>query len=128
MVLLFSEKCTRFLTQHIVNWIWCIPNQTKYTLFSLVLFITYFRLDTCCTYFCKVTSGKNCQNPHESVLVKTTLFALFPTQHFMPLCPINTYCGHITHVRYHCYLHRRVVSYGRICLLGLWSYKYLKYS
>ena len=40
--------------------------------FFVVLFITCFRLNTRCTYDCIGTSGKNCQNPHEGVLVKTT--------------------------------------------------------
>ena len=35
----------------------------------MVLFITCFKLDTRCTYDCIGTSGKNCQNPHEGILV-----------------------------------------------------------
>ena len=42
------------------------------TFFFVVLFITCFRLDTHCTYDCIGTSEKNCLNPHEGVLVKTT--------------------------------------------------------
>ena len=45
--------------------------------FFMVLFITCFRLDTRCTYDCIGTSGKNCQNPHEGVLVKTTVESLY---------------------------------------------------
>ena len=41
-------------------------------IFFMVLFITCFRLDTRCTYDWIGSSGKNCLNPHEGVLVKTT--------------------------------------------------------
>ena len=60
----------------------------------VVLFITYFKLDTLCTYSCIGTSGKNCQNPHERVLVKTTaenLWCLFQRQSQVLRTDVPTY-------------------------------------
>ena len=68
-------SASEFMLDHLRKAVKCKPRILKRRppifLFT-VFFITYFKLDTSCTYSCIGTSGKKCQIPHERVLLKTT--------------------------------------------------------
>ena len=64
-----SQKLESFM---INGCLYAASNFRAQPFFFVVLFITCFRLDTRCSYDCIGTSGKNCQNINEGVLVKTT--------------------------------------------------------